>query len=250
MRDPVRVLLVGAGGRMGKAVLAAADSAEGIVIGATASRGDLMTAAVENCDVVVDFSHAEATVDLFNACVREAKPLVTGTTGHSAGQREILERAAQSIAVVHAANFSIGVNVLFSLTRSAAGLLGEEFDLEIVEAHHRWKKDSPSGTAKCLAEILCDVRGGQSDDDVAHGREGSSEERPTGQIGMHSIRGGDVVGDHTVIFAGAGERIELTHRASSRATFALGALRAAQWVVDQPAGLYSMEDVLGLTKAR
>ncbi|MDQ6809800.1 MAG: 4-hydroxy-tetrahydrodipicolinate reductase [Verrucomicrobiota bacterium] len=250
MNRRVRVLLIGAGGRMGTAVLAAADSTEGIVIAGTASRGDSPRPAVETCDVVIDFSHADATADLCSACVRELKPLVTGTTGHSAAQRKFLERAAEKIAIVHAANFSIGVNVLFSLTRTAAQLLGEKFDLEIVEAHHRWKKDSPSGTAKRLAEILCDVRGGRYDTDVAHGREGLSEERAAAQIGMHSIRGGDVVGDHTVIFAGSGERIELTHRASNRATFALGALRAAQWVVDQPAGLYNMEDVLGLTNGK
>ncbi len=145
-----------------------------------------------------------------------------------------------------AANFSIGVNTLFWLTRKAAELLGEGFDLEIVETHHRLKKDAPSGTAKHLAEVLCETRGLDYEKDVAHGRRGMIGERPANQIGMHSIRAGDVVGDHTVIFAAAGERLELTHKASSRETFALGALRAARWILAKPSGLYSMEDVLGL----
>ena len=138
------------------------------------------------------------------------------------------------------------MNTLFWLTRKAAELLGEGFDLEIVETHHRLKKDAPSGTAKRLAEVLCEARGLDYEKNVAHGRQGMIGERPAKQIGMHSIRAGDVVGDHTVIFAAAGERLELTHKASSRETFALGALRAARWILGKPSGLYSMEDVLGL----
>jgi 4-hydroxy-tetrahydrodipicolinate reductase len=144
----------------------------------------------------------------------------------------------------------VGVNALFWLTRKAAQMLGEDFDLEIVEAHHRLKKDAPSGTAKKLAEILCDERKLDYAKNVRHGREGLIGERPAKEIGVHSIRGGDVVGDHTVTFAGRGERLELTHEASSRETFAGGALRAARWIVGKPPGLYSMEDVLGLVPNR
>jgi len=153
---------------------------------------------------------------------------------------------AKAIPVVFSPNFSVGVNTLFWLIRKAAQMLGEDVDLEIMEMHHRLKKDAPIRTAKKLAEILCEVRKLDYAKDVRHGREGVIGERPGKEIGVHSIRGGDVVGDHTVTFAGAGERLELTHKASSRETFALGALRAARWVVGKPAGLYSMEDVLGL----
>ena len=148
--------------------------------------------------------------------------------------------------MVWASNFSTGVNTLFWLTRKAAEILGPDFDLEIVEMHHRLKKDAPSGTAKTLAEILAEVRKLQLDKAARHGREGITGERTSSEIGIHSIRGGDVVGDHTVIFANAGERLELTHKASSRDTFANGALRAALWAVKQQPGLYSMQDVLGL----
>jgi 4-hydroxy-tetrahydrodipicolinate reductase len=241
----VRVLLVGAKGRMGQAIAAAAEAA-GAVIVAGLDQGDDLTKEIDACEVVVDFSHPSATAEICRICLEAGKPLVVGTTGHSNDERALLERASKSIPVVFSPNFSIGVNALFWLTRKAAEMLGEDFDLEIVEAHHRLKKDSPSGTAKKLAEILCDVRKLDYGKNVAHGREGLVGERPAAEIGVHSIRGGDVVGDHTVTFAGRGERLELTHKASSRETFAAGALRAAHWVAGRSAGLYSMEDVLGL----
>jgi 4-hydroxy-tetrahydrodipicolinate reductase len=158
----------------------------------------------------------------------------------------LIDEASKSLPVVLSPNFSVGVNALFWLARKAAQLLGEDFDLEVIEAHHRLKKDAPSGTAKKLAEILCEERKLDYAKNVRHGREGLIGERPGKEIGVHSIRGGDVVGDHTVTFAGRGERLELTHKASSRETFAGGALRAARWIVGKPPGLYSMEDVLGL----
>jgi len=171
---------------------------------------------------------------------------VIGTTGHSKEeQAQILEFKAK-IPIVWASNFSTGVNTLFWLTRKAAEILGPDFDLEVVEMHHRLKKDAPSGTAKSLAEILADVRKLHLNEAARHGREGIVCERTPSEIGVHSIRGGDVVGDHTVIFANVGERVELTHKASSRDTFANGALRAAQWLVKQKPGLYDMQDVLGL----
>ncbi|MDB6020419.1 MAG: Dihydrodipicolinate reductase, partial [Pedosphaera sp.] len=150
------------------------------------------------------------------------------------------------IPMVMASNYSTGVNTLFWLTRRAAEILGPDFDLEVVEMHHRLKKDAPSGTAATLAEILANVRKQQLAEVIRHGRQGIVGERTTAEIGMHALRGGDVVGDHTVIFAASGERVELTHKASSRETFANGALRAAQWVVKQTPGLYDMQDVLGL----
>ncbi|HEV2841207.1 MAG TPA: 4-hydroxy-tetrahydrodipicolinate reductase [Chthoniobacterales bacterium] len=243
--QPLRVLLVGAKGRMGQAIAAAAEAA-GAVIVASLDQGDDLTKEIGACDVVVDFSHASATSAICQACLGAGKPLVSGTTGHSNEERAFLEKAAQSLPVVLSPNFSVGVNALFWLTRKAAELLGKDFDLEIVETHHRLKKDAPSGTARRLAEILCEVRGLDYTRNVAHGREGMIGERPAAEIGVHSIRGGDVVGDHAVTFAGRGERLELAHKASSRETFAAGALRAARWIVGRPPGLYSMENVLGL----
>lgn len=243
--EPLRVLLVGAKGRMGQAIAAAAEAADAVIV-AGLDQGDDLTKEIGACDVVVDFSHSSATSAICQACLGAAKPLVSGTTGHSNEERAFLEKAAQSLPVVLSPNFSVGVNALFWLTRKAAELLGKDFDLEIVETHHRLKKDAPSGTARRLAEILCAVRGLDYAKNVAHGREGMIGERSAAEIGVHSIRGGDVVGDHTVTFAGRGERLELAHKASSRETFAAGALRAARWIVGRPPGLYSMENVLGL----
>jgi 4-hydroxy-tetrahydrodipicolinate reductase len=245
----VRVLLVGAKGRMGQAIAAAAETADAIIV-AGLDQGDDLTKEIGACDVVVDFSHPSATEAVCHVCVGAGKPLVIGTTGHSNEERALLEKTSKSLAIVLSPNFSIGVNALFWLTRKAAEMLGQDFDLEIVETHHRLKKDAPSGTAKKLAQILCEVRKLDYIKNVAHGREGLIGERPDAEIGVHSIRGGDVVGDHTVTFAGRGERLELAHKASSRETFAAGALRAARWIVGRAPGLYSMEDVLGLTAAR
>ena len=179
-------------------------------------------------------------------CAEHKKALVIGTTGHTDTDTFEIKKLKTKIPMVWASNFSTGVNTLFWLTRKAAEILGPDFDLEVVEMHHRLKKDAPSGTAKTLAEILADVRKLQLDKAARHGRVGIVGERTPAEIGIHSIRGGDVVGDHTVIFANTGERLELTHKASSRDTFANGALRAAQWVVKQKPGLYDMQDVLGL----
>lgn len=229
---------------MGQAIAEAASKQEGIEIAARCDLGNPIEQAIANCDVVIDFSHADATEQTCAACLTSDKPLVIGTTGQSSEQLRAIAEAAKSIPVLLASNFSAGVNTLFWLTRKAAELLGDSFDVEIVETHHRLKKDAPSGTAKRLGQILVEARGFE-EKDFAHGREGMVGERPAGEIGIHSIRAGDVVGDHTVIFAAAGERLELTHKASSRETFALGALRAARWIIGRPARLYDMEDVLG-----
>ena len=172
--------------------------------------------------------------------------MVIGTTGQDDPSRRSVENSARRIPIVFAPNFSVGVNALFWLARKTAEILGSDFDLEVIEMHHRLKKDAPSGTAKRLAEILSEVRGLSYERDVRHGRAGMVGERTGTEIGMHALRGGDVVGDHTVVYASPGERIELTHRASSRETFAKGALRAVKWAQHQGPGLYDMQDVLGL----
>ncbi len=245
MKASIRVLLIGAAGRMGQAISRAAEAQKELAISARCDLGDSIEEAIGNCDVVIDFSHADATEQNCATCLTSGKPLVIGTTGQSAEQLRTIEKTAKSIPVLLAANFSVGVNTLFWLTRKAAEMLGDGFDLEVIETHHRLKKDAPSGTAKRLAQILAEVRG-LDEKNFAHGREGLIGERPQNEIGIHSLRAGDVVGDHTVIFATPGERLELTHKASSRETFAVGALRAAKWIVGKPARLYDMEDVLGL----
>ena len=228
------------------ALIAVSATFLGFLFTAEIDVGDDFAGAVPNCDAVVDFSH-HSTVELVLArCVEHRKALVIGTTGHTDNQAASIQHAAGQIPIVFSSNYSTGVNTLFWLTRKAVEILGPGFDLEVVEMHHRLKKDAPSGTAKRLAEILAEARQLSYADDARHGRKGQVGERTDAEIGIHAIRGGDVVGDHTVIFAAQGERVELTHKASSRETFANGALRAAQWVVTQPPGLYDMQDVLGL----
>ncbi len=244
-----KILLVGAKGRMGQAISAATSTETDLVISALCDRGEPLEPAIRGCDVVIDFSQPDAVNELCRVCLQNGKPIVIGTTGHSTQQKEEIKKAATIVPIVFAPNFSVGVNALFWLTRKAAELLGPDFDLEVVEMHHRFKKDAPSGTAKKLAEILSEARKLDREKNVRHGREGNIGERPATEIGIHALRGGDMVGEHFVIFAGPGERLELAHKASSRATFALGALRAARWVVGKPAGLYTMEDVLGLSAA-
>lgn len=230
---------------MGQAVISAA-AAQGVAVGAAIDVGDSLPEALAKCDAVIDFSSHHFTNELLAECLRQKKSLVIGTTGHTDAELAAIREAAKSLPVVFASNFSVGVNTLFWLTRKAAELLGPDFDLEVVEMHHRMKKDAPSGTARTLVEILADVRGLSYDSDCRHGRFGDVGARTLVEIGVHALRGGDVVGDHTVIFANTGERVELTHKASSRDTFAGGAVRAARWLASQPAGLYDMQDVLGL----
>src|SRR5438067_8035560 len=223
----IRVALIGAAGRMGQAIINAAET-EGIAVVTKIDLSDKLLFA--DADVTIDFSHADTTASICEVAIKSKTPLVIGTTGHSAKQRDDIVAASKQIPVVLASNFSVGVNALFALTENAAKILGDDFDLEIVEAHHRMKKDAPSGTAKTLVEILKRARQTKT---LRHGREGIVGERDKSEIGIHSVRGGDVVGEHTVIFAGPGERLELTHRASNRETFARGARRAARSVVGQ-----------------
>jgi 4-hydroxy-tetrahydrodipicolinate reductase len=241
-----RIIITGSKGRMGHALASCAKNFRDLEIAGQVDQGDDLGGIIAYGDVVIDFSSHAATPGIVSLCAENKKALVIGTTGHSETEKSEIGNRKSQIPIVFASNFSTGVNTLFWLTRKAAEILGPAFDLEIIEMHHRMKKDAPSGTAKTLAEILADVRKLQLDKAARHGRDGITGERTTGEIGIHSIRGGDVVGDHTVIFANAGERLELTHKASSRDTFANGALRAALWVVKQKPGLYDMQDVLGL----
>jgi len=224
--SPVRVMLIGAVGRMGETVRELAQNDPEIQIAALCDLGDPIEPAMRNCDVAIDFSQADSVDEICRAALQHGKSLVIGTTGHSQQQRKTIEETAHSVPIVLASNFSVGVNVLFWLAQKATELLGSAFNPEIVETHHKMKKDAPSGTAKTLAELLKVVR--------------------NSEIPIQSIREGNVVGEHTVIFAGPEERLELTHRAANRGIFALGALRAAKWIVNKRAGLYSMQNVLGL----
>ncbi len=201
---------------------------------------------IDLADVVIDFSEHSATGPLATLCAEHGKALVIGTTGHTDPEKELIRAVASRIPMVWASNYSLGVNALYWLARKAAEILGAGFDIEIVEMHHRFKKDAPSGTAMTLAEVLADARQLELAKALKHGRAGLTGERTPSEIGMHALRGGDVVGDHTVIFSALGERVELAHKASSRETFANGALRAAEWVVRQKPGIYDMRDVLGL----
>jgi len=212
---------------MGKTIAELAKGDSNIDSVAQCDHGDAIEPARNNCHVVIDFSHADAIEGICHAALHHRQSLVIGTTGHSAIQQQLIAKTAEALPIVFASNFSIGVNALFALASKAAEILGPEFNLGIVETHHRMKKDAPSGTAKTLAEILRTAR------------------KLNDQVPIQSIREGEVVGDHTVSFAGPGERLELTHRASSREIFARGALRAAQWITGKPAGLYTMQDVLG-----
>ncbi|MES2308757.1 MAG: 4-hydroxy-tetrahydrodipicolinate reductase [Verrucomicrobiota bacterium] len=241
-----KFIMVGAKGRMGQAILSLARSGSEYQAVAEIDKEDSLSEHISKTDAVIEFSHHSVTSMMVEICMRHQKPLIIGTTGHSPTALKIIQDCAKTIPVVLAPNFSIGVNLLFYLTRKAAEILGEEYDQEVVEMHHRHKLDAPSGTGKRLAEILADVKKKQLDEIAKHGRVGIVGERTSHEIGVHALRGGDVVGDHTVYFATMGERIELTHRASSRDTFAAGALRAAHWVLTQKPGIYSMQDVLGL----
>lgn len=241
-----RIIITGSKGRMGQALLGCAERIADVEVVASIDQGDDLASVIGKCDGVVDFSFHNVTPSVAELCAEHGKFLVIGTTGHTDEEKSRITAFQSKIAIVMASNYSTGVNTLFWLTRKAAAILGPSFDLEVVEMHHRMKKDAPSGTARTLGEILAEVREQQYDDVARHGRSGITGERTDSEIGMHSLRGGDVVGDHTVVFAAQGERVELTHKASSRDTFANGALRAALWVAGRTPGLYSMQDVLGL----
>ena len=242
---PLNIALVGARGRMGQAITAAAQGL-GHSISAALDQGDDLAAGIQKADAVIDFSFHGTTAEVIRHATAFQKPLVIGTTGHAAGEKTHLVAAASKIPCVWAGNYSVGVNLLYALTRRAAGVLGADYDAEVIEMHHRFKKDAPSGTAARLLEIILEERK-LTAGALRHGRQGITGERTPTEVGIHALRGGDVVGDHTVMFAALGERIELTHKASDRGIFARGALRAAEWLATgRPPGVYDMQDVLAL----
>jgi len=256
----MKVAIAGAGGRMGQALIeavladrdlqlaAALDAAGSAALGRAAGPvkigADL--GALAAADVLVDFTRPEGTLAHLEACLGRGKAMVIGTTGFSEAQKARIAQGAKRIPVVLSPNFAVGVNVVFRLAQTAAKALGDAYDVEIVEAHHRHKVDAPSGTALMLGELVAQALGRDLAQVATHGREGDTGERPAKAIGFHSIRGGDIVGEHTVIFAGAGERVEVSVRSQSRMTYAAGALRAAKWLQGRGPGLYDMFDVLGL----
>ena len=239
-----RILLNGAKGRMGQVITATA-AEFGVPISAALDVGDKPADHIAGCDVIIDFSSPLVTRGLLELAVSHGKPIVIGTTGHSAETKAELLKLAAQVPCVWSGNYSVGVNLLFALTRRAAAILGSDYDAEVLEMHHRFKKDAPSGTAARLLEIILEERklGAEA---VRHGREGITGERTPTEVGMHAIRGGDVIGDHTVMFAALGERLELTHKATDRGIFARGSVRAAQWIVGKKPGVYDMQDVLGV----
>ena len=243
---PLKLLLNGSRGRMGIAISAIAHESDAEIVSAC-DAGDDPRASIDACEAIIEFSFHEVTLSIAELAVEKNLPLVIGTTGHSKEEKAaVLSAVDGKIPVVWAGNYSVGVNTLNYLTGKAASILGDQYEPEVVEMHHHDKKDAPSGTAERLIEILKD---GYSlkDEQVVHGREGIVGARPRKEIGVHALRGGDIVGEHTVYFCGNGERIELTHRATDRKIFAQGAIRAAQWAVGKKPGVYNMEDVLGLT---
>jgi len=265
----IRVAITGAAGRMGKTLIQAIEDTEGLTLGAALERPDsesvgmdageiagvgtlgvTVTADAEQCvdsfDVVIDFTVPAATLGLATVCRAHGKAMVIGTTGFSDEQLAQLHAAAADIAVFTAPNMSVGVNLVFKLIEIAARALGDSVDVEVIEAHHRHKIDAPSGTAMRMGEVLAEALGRDLDQDAIYGRQGITGARERSTIGFSTIRGGDIVGEHTVMYAGEGERIEITHRAQSRMNFAQGALRAVGYVHDKPPGLYDMQTLLDL----
>ncbi len=226
MNRPTRLVICGARGRMGQMLIDCAAEDPQLEVVGEVDLGDDLGSVIDRCDAIIEFALADATLATAEQAAAHGKPLVIGTTGHSADQVEKIRSVLAPVPVVWAANFGMGVNVLFWATQRVAEIVGPHWQAEVCETHHTAKKDAPSGTAKRLQDILREIRGGD--------------------IPAHSLRIGDVVGDHTVTFGTTGERLELTHRAGSRSLFARGALQAAKWTVTQPAGLYDMQDVLGL----
>lgn len=269
MGNPLKVVIAGCSGRMGHALLESVFADADLLLHGVLDRaganphlgrdageqfgkvsGVKVTAdinsALKGADVLVDFTRPEASMQYLDACQKANVSMVIGTTGFSAEQKLAIEAASKNISIVFAPNMSVGVTLLINLVQSAAKVLNEGYDIEIIEAHHRHKVDAPSGTALRLGEAAASALGRNLEQCAVYGREGVTGERDPSTIGFATVRGGDVVGDHTVLFAGVGERVELTHKASSRATFALGALRASKFLAEKKSGLFDMQDVLGL----
>jgi 4-hydroxy-tetrahydrodipicolinate reductase len=265
----IKIAVCGASGRMGGRIIVAVHEAEGVELSAAVERPghpmlgqdagivagcgklsvgitDNLNEAVQGCDVLIDFTTPKVSLKNLEVCALNRKAIVIGSTGFTPEERALASELANDIPAVLAPNMSVGVNVCFKVLADIAKILGDDFDVEIVEAHHRLKKDAPSGTAIRMGEVVAGALGRNYREVANCHREGITGERTREEIGMQTIRGGDIVGDHTVYFIGMGERIELTHRAHTRDMFSRGAVRAAKWVVDQNPGIYDMQDVLGL----
>jgi 4-hydroxy-tetrahydrodipicolinate reductase len=264
-----RIAIMGAAGRMGRILIEATNIADGAQLGAAlvlpndsllgSDAGEMaglgkklnvalisdLSASLNDFDVLIDFTSPAATMQNVQACKAAGKGIVIGTTGLSDEQKAELSAASKDMKIVFAPNYSVGVNLVLNLLRMAASVMGEDSDIEVIEMHHKHKVDSPSGTALRLGEVVAETMGWDLNEVANYGREGQTGARPHKEIGFQTIRGGDVVGDHTVMFATEGERVEITHKAQSRMTFAKGAVRASLWLKDQPNGLYDMQDVLG-----
>jgi len=266
----IRIAIVGAPGRMGRNLIQAAQQAEGVTLGAALARSgssllgsdagelagigkigvtlndDLLQVA-DDFDVLIDFTRPEATLEYLAFCRKHKKAMVIGTTGFDEAGKEAIRAAAEEIGIVFAANFSVGVNLVLNLLQQAAKVMGDYADIEIVEAHHRHKVDAPSGTALAMGEAIADAMNWNLDEHAVYAREGHTGERKAQTIGFATVRAGDIVGEHTAMFADIGERVEITHKASSRMTFANGAVKAASWLRNKKSGLYDMRDVLDLS---
>jgi 4-hydroxy-tetrahydrodipicolinate reductase len=263
----INVAITGASGRMGRTLIEACTHAEGLRLSAAVDRPGTSLAGADagelaavgklgvairtglaglEYDVLVDFTRPEATLDYLETCQRSGRRLVIGTTGFDEAGKQRIAQAARTIPIVFAPNMSVGVNLCFKLLETAARVLGDSVDIEIIEAHHRYKADAPSGTALRMGEVLAKELNRDLKTCAVYGRQGITGERMRQSIGFSTVRAGDIVGDHAVLFAGGGERVQITHHAESRLTFANGALRAARWLMNKPAGLYDMQDVLGL----
>ncbi len=245
--SPLRVAVAGSSGRMGQMLIETVQAAADCTLTGTLDLGTDIRAGLAQAQVLIDFTRPEGTLAHLAACRELGIRAVVGTTGFSDVQKAQIAEHARHIAIVMAPNMSVGVNVVLKLLDMAARALAEDYDIEIVEAHHRHKVDAPSGTALKMGEVLAAARGRDLRDCAVYGREGDTGERDPGTIGFATVRGGDIVGDHTVMFCGTGERIEITHRSASRVTYAQGSLRAARFLADKPHGLFGMEHVLGLS---
>lgn len=265
----IRIAIVGAAGRMGHCLIQACEVTEGLTLAAAIEHpesssigqdsglqaglgstgvmvADDLSASLDDYDVLIDFTRPEPAIKHLEICRQAGKRMVIGTTGFSSEQRDLIMTAAESIGIVLAPNMSVGVNLSFKLLQIAANVMGDYTDIEVIEAHHRYKVDAPSGTALRMGEVVAQTLGRDLKDCAIYGRKGEPGERDRKTIGFSTIRAGDIVGEHTVMFADEGERVEISHKASNRMTFAKGAMRASVWIVDRESGLYDMQDVLGL----
>ena len=242
----IRIAINGSKGKMGQALIEAVNASSKVELGAGFDKGDSLGDSLNDFDILIDFSRPEASLNAISTCKDSGKAMVIGTTGFSDSELKLIHQASKEIPIVFAPNMSVGVNLTLKILETSAKVIGPDSSIEIIEAHHRYKVDSPSGTALKMGEVVANALGRDLSECAIYGREGIEEPRDQNTIGFSSIRGGDVVGEHTVSFFMDGERVEITHKASSRMIYANGAVRAAKWLSGKPSGMYSMQDVLDL----